>query len=147
MMVSLIFPFLLQMLGFCCFIQHIVGSGPRVVTFSKNLACTSKKSSWATLTSVATLLLWKSTRFHDKKNTIFTKKTPDYKSKLTQSENGQKMHYNANHCPTHCKPETKKTGDSSNACVCLSRCRSLKLLTDDQVTLQRLTQNRLHCLV
>jgi len=43
MMVSLIFPFLFQMLGFCCFIQHIVGSGPRVVTFSKNLACTSKK--------------------------------------------------------------------------------------------------------
>jgi len=33
------------------------------------------------------------------------------------------------HGATHCKPETKKTGDSSNACICLYR--SLKLLTDD----------------
>ena len=34
------------------------------------------------------------------------------------------MGYNANytHCATHCKPETKKTGDSSNACVCCHRC-------------------------
>jgi len=36
---------------------------------------------------------------------------------------------------THWKPYTKKTGDSRNACVCLYR--SLKLLTDDQVTSQR----------
>ena len=64
-------------------------------------------------------------------NTIFTKKTRDYKSKLTHSENGQKMRCNANHrhCATHCKPEVKKTGDSSNACVCLYRSR--KLLTED----------------
>ena len=49
-------------------------------------------------------------------------KTLDYKSKLTHSENAQKMRCNANHrdidCATHCKPETKKTEDSSNACVC-----------------------------
>jgi len=25
------------------------------------------------------------------------------------------------HCTTHCKPETKKMGDSSNSCVCLYR--------------------------
>jgi len=44
------------------------------------------------------------------------------------------MRDNANHrrYATHYKPETKKTGDSSNNCVCLHR--SLKLLTDDQVT-------------
>jgi len=36
---------------------------------------------------------------------------------------------------THWKPDTK-TGDSNNAGVCLYR--SLKLLTDDQVTSQRL---------
>jgi len=35
---------------------------------------------------------------------------------------------------THWKPETKKTADSSNAGVCLYR--SVKLLTDDQVTSQ-----------
>ena len=95
-------------------------------------------------TSVATLLLRKSTRFHDKKNTRFTKKTLDYKSKLKHSENGQKMCCNANHrhCATHCKPETKKTGDSSNACVCLYR--SLKLLTDDQVTSQRFNSKHLY---
>ena len=41
------------------------------------------------------------------------------------------MGCNANytHCATHCKPETKKTVDSSNACVCLYR--SVKLLTGD----------------
>jgi len=44
-----------------------------------------------------------------------------------------------------CKPETKKTGDSSNACVCLYR--SLKLLTDDQVTWQRFNSKHLYCLV
>jgi len=33
------------------------------------------------------------------------------------------------HCPAHCKPETKKTGDSGNACVCFHM--SLKLSTDD----------------
>jgi len=32
------------------------------------------------------------------------------------------------HCATPCKPETKKTGDSSNTCVGLHR--SLKPLTD-----------------
>jgi len=37
------------------------------------------------------------------------------------------------HCATHCKPETKKTRDSSNALF----VHSLKLLTDDQVTSQR----------
>jgi len=53
-----------------------------------------------------------------------------------------KMRCNANHrhCATHCKPvsEIKTTVDrycSSNACVCL--CRSLKHLTDDQVTSKR----------
>ena len=34
-----------------------------------------------------------------------------------------------------CKPEAKKTGDNSNACVCLYK--SLKLSTDDQVTSKR----------
>jgi len=34
------------------------------------------------------------------------------------------------HCAAHCKPETKKTGNSLNPCVCLYR--SLKLLTDDR---------------
>jgi len=72
------------------------------------------------ITSVATLLLGK---ILDSmiKNTRFAKKTLDNKSKLTHSENAQKMHCNANHghCATHCKPETKKTGDRSNACVCL----------------------------
>jgi len=38
----------------------------------------------------------------------------------------------------YCKPETKETGDSSNACICLYR--SLKLLTDDQVNSQRFNQ-------
>jgi len=33
-----------------------------------------------------------------------------------------------------CKPDTKKMGDTSNACVVY---RSLKLLTDDQVASQR----------
>jgi len=58
-------------------------------------------------------------------------KTLDYKIKLTHSENAQKMHCNANrrHCATHCKPETKKTGDSSNAGVSLYT--SLKLSIDD----------------
>jgi len=86
-------------------------------------------STWSHLesSSVATLLLWKSTRFHVKKYWIH-KKTLDYKSKLTHSENAQKMRCYANHrhCATHCKPETRKTRDSSNACVCL--CRWLKVL-------------------
>jgi len=53
------------------------------------------------------------------KNTRFTKRTLDCKSKITRSENGQKMRCNANHrhCATHCKPETKKCGNSSNSCV------------------------------
>jgi len=65
------------------------------------------------------------------KNTRFTQKTPDNKSKLTHSENTLKLRCNAKHrhCATHCKPETKKIGDSSNACVCLYR--SVKLPTDD----------------
>jgi len=65
------------------------------------------------------------------------KKTLDCKSKITHRENGQKMRCNANHrhCVTHCKPETKKMGDSNNACVCLYR--SLKHFTDDQVLSQR----------
>jgi len=69
-----------------------------------------------------------------KKNTKLTKKALEYKSKLTHSENAQTIRCNDNHghCTTHCKPEIKKTGDSSNACVCLYR--SLKLLTDDRVT-------------
>jgi len=41
-------------------------------------------------TSVATLLLRKSTRFHDKKTLDSQKKTLDYKSKLTHGENTQK---------------------------------------------------------
>jgi len=51
------------------------------------------------------------------------KKTLDYKRKLTHSESAQEMRCNANHrhCAIHCKPETKKMGDSSNACVCLYR--------------------------
>jgi len=65
------------------------------------------------------------------KNSRFTQKTPDNKSKLAHSENTLKLRCNAKHrhCATHCKPETKKIGGSSNACVCL--CRSMKLLTDD----------------
>jgi len=49
------------------------------------------------------------------KNTRFTQKTLDYKSKLTHSENTLKLRCNATHrhCATHCKPETKETGDSS----------------------------------
>jgi len=65
------------------------------------------------------------------KDTIFTQKTPDNKSKLTHSEYTLKLRCNAkhSHCATHCKPETKKIGDSSNICVYLYR--SVKLLTDD----------------
>jgi len=71
------------------------------------------------------------------KKTLDSQKTLDYNSKLTHSENAQKMCCNTKHThsSTHGKPETKKTGDSSNACVCLYR--SLKRLTDDQVTSQR----------
>jgi len=85
--------------------------------------------------SAATLFLRKSSTFHDKKHQIH-KKTLDYKSKLTHSEHAQKRRCNGNHrpCATYCKLETKNTGDSSNACGCLHR--SLKLLTDDQVTSQ-----------
>jgi len=78
------------------------------------------------------------------KNTRFTRKTLDYKSRPTHSENAQKMHCNANHryCATHCKPpQKKKTGDSSNPFVCL--CRSQKLLTDDQVTSLRLNSKQM----
>jgi len=76
------------------------------------------------------------------KNTRFTKNTT-LKSKLTHSENPQKMCCNANHrhCATHCKTETKKTGNSRNTCVCLYK--SLKLLTDDQVTLQQFTSKHI----
>jgi len=31
------------------------------------------------------------------------------------------LHCKQRHCETHCKPETKKTGDNSNACICLYR--------------------------
>jgi len=54
------------------------------------------------------------------------------RKRQSYNENGQKMSCNANKniaCTIHCKQETKKTGDNSNACVCLYR--SLKLLTDD----------------
>jgi len=65
------------------------------------------------------------------KNTRFTQKTLDYKGKLTPSENALKLRCNAKHrhCASHCKLETKKIDDSSNACVCLYM--SVKLLTDD----------------
>jgi len=58
------------------------------------------------------------------------KKTLDYKSKLTHSENAQKMRWNARHrhCATHCKPEIKKTGDEQKP-LCLMY-RSLKFLID-----------------
>jgi len=61
----------------------------------------------------------------------FTMKNTRLHRQPTHSENAQKMLCNANHkhCASHCKPETKKTGDSSNVCVCLYR--SLKRLTDD----------------
>ena len=51
------------------------------------------------------------------------------------------------HCATHCKPKTKKTEDSSSACVCLYR--SLKLFTDGQVTLQQFNSKyiRLCCVI
>jgi len=70
------------------------------------------------------MILWKSTRFHDKKKTLNTqKKTPDYKITLTHSENAQKLHCNANprQCATHCKPDKENGSYSSNACVCLYR--------------------------
>jgi len=68
--------------------------------------------------SVVCSLLRKSTRFHDKKT--LHKKAPHYKSKLTHSENAQKMRCHANHglCATHWKPETRKLGVSSNAQGC-----------------------------
>jgi len=54
----------------------------------------------------------------------FTIKTLVHRSKLTRSENAQKMRCYANnrHCATHWKPfsnEKKKTGDISNVCVCV----------------------------
>jgi len=60
------------------------------------------------------------------KNTRFTQKTLDYKNKLTHSENALKLRCNANHrhCAIHCKPETKKTGDSSNACLFAQVCET-----------------------
>ena len=89
------------------------------------------------LSGVATLLLRKSTRFHDKKNTTVgsQKEHRDYKSKFTHSENAQKMCCNTNqrHCAIHWKPETKKTGMTATL-VCLHRL--LKPLRDDQMTLQ-----------
>jgi len=56
------------------------------------------------------------------KNTRFTKNTRLQKQTYAQL-NAHKMGCNANHrhCATHCKPETKKTGDRSNGCVCLYR--------------------------
>jgi len=92
------------------------------------------------MASVATLFLQKRTRFHDKK-------TQDYRSKLTQSKNAQKMRCNPNHrhCATHCKPETKKTGDSTNTCVCLYK--SLKLLTGDHSDFAAVQLKTDNCLV
>jgi len=84
--------------------------GIPLVDWCRSLAVVNCIVHWKILTSVATLLLRKNTRFHDKKNTRFTKKTLDYKSKLTHSENVQKMRCNANHrhCAIHCQPQTKK---------------------------------------
>jgi len=70
------------------------------------------------------------------------KKTLDYKSKLTHSENAQKMGSNDNHRHYARKlignQRQKKTGDSSNSYSNVGVClyKSLKLSTDDQVTLQ-----------
>ena len=83
------------------------------------------------------------------KNPRFTKRTRLHKQTYTHSENALKMRYNANHrdCATQCKLETKKTGDSSNASVCVYR--SLKLVTDDQVASQRFNSKQiiLHCVI
>ena len=74
---------------------------------------------------------------------IFMIKTLDYKSKITHSENVQKIRCEANHrhCAIHCKPETKKTG-YSNVCVCLYR--SLKL-ADDRVASQQFNSKHALC--
>jgi len=48
-------------------------------------------------------------------------------------------------CATHCKPATKKMGDSNNTRVCLYR--SLKLLTDDQVTSQQFNAKHIYNIV
>jgi len=50
------------------------------------------------------------------------------------------------HCATYCKPETKKTRDSSNACLLV---QVTEILTDDQMTSQRFNSNRItiYCLV
>jgi len=87
--------------------------------------------------NAATLLLRKSTKFHDKKSLDLQRKTLDYKNKLTLSEMPRKCVAmpTIDIVQTHWKPETKKMGDSSNAGVCLYR--SLKVFTDDQVTTQR----------
>jgi len=44
------------------------------------------------------------------------------RKRQTYNENGQGMRFYANNhiALTPCKPETKKTGESSNACVCVS---------------------------
>jgi len=56
--------------------------------------------------------------FMIKKHEMY-KKTLDYKSKLALCKNAQKIcSANHRHCVAHCKPEIKKTEDSSNACVC-----------------------------
>ena len=64
------------------------------------------------------------------KNTRLTQKTLNYKIKLTHIENAQKIHCNAtiDIVQLICKPEAKKTGDSSTPVFAY---RSLKLLTDD----------------
>jgi len=82
-------------------------------------------------------LLQKSNRFHDKKTLGSQKNT-----------RSQKQTYHTVKMPRKCfamptidivqligNQRKKKTGDSSNTCVCLYR--SLKPLADDQVTSQR----------
>jgi len=80
------------------------------------------------------------------KNTRLTQKTLNYKIKLTHIENAQKIHCNAtiDIVQLICKPEAKKTGDSSTPVFAY---RSLKLLTDDQVTSQLVAAQNIYCLV
>jgi len=102
-----------------------------------NAACVLKQrfSQLGELSSVATLFLQKSTRFHDKKKTL-QKKTLDYKIKLTHSENAQKMRCNANHRHVQLTiNQRERKREKAATFVCLYRL--LKLLTDGQVTSQR----------
>jgi len=80
--------------------------------------------------SVATLLLWKSTRFYDKKTLDSQKKHQITKANLHTVKMPRKR---------VAMPIidfiVQLIANQSNACVCLYS--SLKLLTDDQVTSQR----------